>query len=69
MPVYVKKALNKYYHPSPVQPKYSPHHWNKPIYGNRIQMATEEPKTSLLDKDGKRRIQSIVGIFFLIDEL
>ena len=26
-------------------------------------MANEEPKASLLDKDGKRRIQSIVGMF------
>ena len=63
MHMYVKKTLKKYNHPSPVRPQYSPHRWNKPVYGNKIQMATEEPKTSLLDKDGKRRIQSIVGTF------
>ena len=32
MPSYVKKALKKYNHPSPLRPQYSPHHWNNPTY-------------------------------------
>ena len=63
MPTYVKKALKKYNHPPPVRPQYSPHQWNKPICVTKTQMATQEPKTTLLDKDGKTRIQSIVGTF------
>ena len=59
----LKKALKKYNHPPPIRPQYSPHRWNRPIYGIKTQMATQEPKTTLLDKDGKTRIQSIVGTF------
>ena len=59
----LKKALKKSNHPPPIRPQYSPHRLNRPVYGIKTQMPTQEPKTTLLDKDGKTRIQSIVNTF------
>ena len=37
MPVYVKKALNKFNHKPPKGPEHAPHDWKAPIYGQQTQ--------------------------------
>ncbi len=52
MPNYVTAALTKFQHSRPSQPKYSPHDWNQPVYGQRIQYtpesSTSEPLSLLI---------------------
>ena len=43
------------------KPKYAPHIWLVPAYGQRIQMATVD-KSKKLDSKGIRRVKSIVGL-------
>ena len=50
MPDYVKKVLKKFQHPTPLQPQFSPHAWNRPTFGARIQYATKPDSSPLLDK-------------------
>jgi hypothetical protein len=37
MPGYIKDTLHKFQHPLPKRPKYAPHNWTVPAYGQRIQ--------------------------------
>ena len=62
MPEYVPDALKKYQHIKPKRIQHTPHKWNKPVYGKRLQLATTDTSPKL-DKKGKRLIQSIVGTF------
>ena len=34
MPGFVKEALQKFYHPTPIRPHHSPHQWIAPNYGS-----------------------------------
>ena len=63
MPGYVQKALEKYQHPAPPKPQHSHHCWNEPVYGQKVQYAAPEDKSSKLDSKGKRKVQSISGTF------
>ena len=67
MPSYIKKALKKYNHSSPLRPQYSPHCWNNPTYEKSLQIATEEPKAPLLEKEEKQRTQSIIGTYLFYE--
>jgi hypothetical protein len=44
-PGYISAAQHKFQHPKPKQPQDSPHIWNKPVYGAKIQY-TPNAKTS-----------------------
>ena len=61
MPKYLRKVLERYQHPPPKQPVYSPHKHNPPVFGQKIQYAKEEDKSKQLDKNETKRIQGIVG--------
>ena len=63
MPKYMMKALAKFAHPKPHRAQYSPHRWNKPTYGQRVQYVTPDKLGTPLDMKGQRRVQSIVGTF------
>ena len=63
MPTYIARALKKFQHPTPLRAQHSPHTWNKPAYGNKIQYAIQNEHEDKLDQKGKQRIYSIVGTF------
>jgi hypothetical protein len=64
MPGYVKRALAKFNHPTPLKKQHAPHPWVAPVYGSsKPQNPTPESAAPLLDKDGTKRIQSISGTF------
>ena len=64
MPGYIPRLLHKYQHKKPPKPVYSPHKYNAPIYGKRLQMTPEPDITPKLDNKGKTRVQSIIGSLF-----
>jgi hypothetical protein len=33
MPGYIKAALHKFQHPTPIRPENAPHTWSTPVYG------------------------------------
>jgi hypothetical protein len=61
MPGYVQAALHKFQHPLPTKPEDSPHAWNPPNYGAKIQYAPDADTTKLLPPDRITRIQRIIG--------
>ena len=60
MPGYIKKVLNKYQHPTPIRPEFSPHQHVEPVYGAKQQVAVEDTSPRL-DKKQILRIQGIIG--------
>jgi hypothetical protein len=61
MPGYIKAALHKYQHPAPARPEHSPHTWNPPIYGAKMQFVSDtEPSPTLSDKD-VNKLQQLTG--------
>ena len=63
MPGYVDRALAKFNHTKPTRFQHTPHRWNQPIYGKRIQYANAEDTSEKLDAKGKKLVQKIVGTF------
>ena len=51
MPKYVEKARAKFQHQAPSIPQHAPHLWSKPVYGQKVQFATNDD-SKLLDKTG-----------------
>ena len=60
MPKYIPASLQKLQSPKPAEPRYAPHPWVVPAYGQRIQMSTVD-ESKKIDSKGIRRAQSIVG--------
>ena len=60
MPGYVSKALAKFQHTPPKVPQHAPHLWQKPTYGQKVQLATTD-ETPLLDAKGTQCVQAISG--------
>ena len=56
-------VLSKYQHPTPNKPQHSPHRWNAPVYGTKIQRAKAPDTSKKLDKKGKKKVQSVAGTF------
>ena len=63
MPKYVIKQLVKYEHPMPKRPQHCPYSPNRIQYGKDNQNVTPEDNSPKLDKNGKKRIQQVVGSF------
>ena len=63
MPEYIPKALTHLNHTTPRKPQYAPHRWNAPAYGQQLQMAPDPDSSELLDQQGTKFIQTVVGIF------
>ena len=62
MPNYIKKALEKFTY-TPKTPQFSSHECARPNYGSKIQYTQPPDNTTTIDKNGKRRVQSIAGTF------
>jgi hypothetical protein len=63
---YILKVLHKLQHPTPSRPQYSPHQWNRPIYGKTRQFAPLPDESSRLDKSGIKRVQTAVPAIRLL---
>ena len=61
MPNYIKIVLHWFQHPPPVKLQDSPHQWNQPVYGQKVQFA-DDPDDSLRNTSEKGTlIQKIIG--------
>ena len=63
MPGYVEAALHKFQHPAPTRPEDSPHAWNQPTYGAKVQYAEALDTSPRLSAEETTRIQQIIGTF------
>jgi hypothetical protein len=63
IPGYVERALKRFTHPTPVRREDAPHRWTRPDYGAKIQYAQEPDASPTLDKDAKRLVQEVIGVF------
>jgi hypothetical protein len=62
MPGYVKKALQRFEHPTPTHHQSSPHPYTPPQYGAKVQYAqSAEPST--LTAEQKKFAQQVIGVF------
>jgi hypothetical protein len=63
MSKYVMKQMTHYAHPAPLKPQPCPYSPNPISYGKDKQAPTPTDGSPLLDADGKKHIQQIVGSF------
>ena len=64
MPGYVERALQRFSHArDDSQPSNSPHKYQIPSYGKKIQYADTPDTSPVLDSKAKTRIQEIIGVF------
>jgi hypothetical protein len=61
MPGYVQTMLEKFGHPAPTKPEYSPYQHNQPQYGAPVQLTNPINDSAPLSDTEKVCIQSIVG--------
>jgi hypothetical protein len=61
MPGYIPATLYKFKHIAPSRPQHSPHRFNAPQYGTKVQLTDPIDLSPLLDVIAKKRIQQIVG--------
>ena len=58
---YIANVLLKYNHQTPRKPQHSPHQHREIIYGAKQQLIPDDDTSPVLDADGIKRIQGIVG--------
>ena len=63
MPNYVLKALKRFEPPIPTKPQHAPYKHNIPQYGTKVQLTDPPDRTPTLSKEGRLRIQQIIGTF------
>jgi hypothetical protein len=61
MPGYIARALQRFSHPPPAKPQHSPHAWQKPSYGDKIQYAPDSDTSPALDSKETKLVQEILG--------
>eukprot|EP00957_Ditylum_brightwellii_P203563 15335193-Ditylum_brightwellii.AAC.1 len=61
MPGYIRAALHKYQHPTPLQPEHSPYKYDKLLYSKKLQYAPEFDDSPSLSRTEKTRLQGILG--------
>jgi hypothetical protein len=62
IPGYIIAALRRFAHSRPTRPQHSPSAWTKPVYGTTTQLTKPTDETTLLDNDGVKRLQEIIGV-------
>lgn len=62
MPGYVERALQHFNHPIPTHSEHSPHAWNQPQYGAKIQYAAAPDTSPILNAANKTRMQEVLGV-------
>ena len=63
MPGYVEKALTRFNHPKPKKPQHQPHPHQPIVYGAKTQTATPEDDSPKLNKEQKKYVQEVTGVF------
>jgi len=61
MPGYIERALECFHHPAPTRRQYSPHAWQRPVYGSTTQAPMSPDTTDPLDDEGVKRLQEVIG--------
>jgi hypothetical protein len=61
LPGYGAKALNRFQHPPPNKPEYSPHASTDPTYGTTSQCSSPEDTSPKLDAPERLKLQEIIG--------
>ena len=61
MPGYFSSTLQQFQHVAPSKPKHSPHPWQRPNYGAKLQFASAPDTTTTLDASNKLRILEVLG--------
>jgi hypothetical protein len=61
MPGYISTAQHKFQHPTPKRPQDSPHVWNQPVYGSKIQCTPDADTSPCLEGPAITRIQKVIG--------
>jgi len=62
MPGYIERALMCFCHPHPKHPEHSPHTWQCPAYGAKIQYAPTPNHTTALDAADCKHVQEVIGV-------
>ena len=65
---YVKKTLQKLLHNAPSRAQHAPHTWTTPTYGQTRQYAPPPDTTTILNTQGIKRVQKVVGSFYTTHE-
>jgi hypothetical protein len=63
MPGCVLRALKRFQHRAPDRPEHSPHAWQKPVHGAKIQHASPDDDTDFLDAANTKHVQEVTGTF------
>jgi hypothetical protein len=61
MPGYVERALQRFQHNPPKRHEPSPHDWNQPQYGAKVQYTNAPDVTPFLDAANKTHVQMVLG--------
>ena len=61
MPGYIERALQRFQHTPSHVPEHSPHPWQRPTYGAKLQFAPSADETPALDAANKTRILEVLG--------
>jgi hypothetical protein len=61
MPGYIARALQRFSHLPPTKPQHSPHAWQKPSYGDKVQYAPDHDTSPALDSKETKLVQEIPG--------
>jgi hypothetical protein len=61
LPGYIDRALQRFAHCAPAKPEDSPHTWQKPNYGARVQYASHDEDAVLVNAADTKRIQEVLG--------
>jgi hypothetical protein len=64
IPGYIKAALHKFQHPTPIHPENTPHTWNPPVYGSKTQYIEAQQDSPLLPQKDITQIQQLSGTLF-----
>jgi hypothetical protein len=62
MPGYIERALSRFQHPEPTAPEDSPHPWQQPVYGAKIQYTAPLDDSPFLDAKDTNLVQQIIGV-------
>jgi hypothetical protein len=61
MPGYIERALQRFSHPAPNRAQHSPHVWQKPSFGAKIQYTPDPDNSPALDAKDTKRVQEVLG--------
>ncbi len=62
MPGYIEWALLHFSHLPPTQPEHSPHAWQKPNYGAKVQYADQPTTAPILNATDTKQVQEVMGM-------